>query len=75
MDSTKRTYIFFNTKKDYVLNSTMDSNVEFVRSQKSLSYSERSAILCSLFSVFTLFYLILENMSTNVRKYCFPCYF
>ena len=25
-------------------------------------------------SVFTLFYLILENMSTNVRKYRFPCY-
>ena len=25
--------------------------------------------MCSLFSVFTLFYLILENMSTNVRKF------
>ena len=32
-----------------------------------LSYSELSAILCSLFSVFTLFYLMLENMSTKNR--------
>jgi len=30
--------------------------------------------MCSLVSVFTLFYLILENMSTNVRKFRFPCY-
>ena len=30
--------------------------------------------MCSLISVFTLFYLILENMSTNVRKFIFPCY-
>ena len=30
--------------------------------------------MCSFFSVFTLIYLILENLSTNVRKYCFPCY-
>jgi len=28
-----------------------------------------------IFSVFTLFYLILENMSTNVRKFLFPCLF
>ena len=28
----------------------------------------------SIFSVFTLFYLILENMSNNVRKFWFPCY-
>jgi len=27
--------------------------------------------MCSLFSVFTFFYLILENMSTNVRKFPF----
>ena len=36
---------------------------------KSLSYSEISLILCSLFSVFTLFYLILETcqlMGENV---------
>ena len=33
---------------------------------KCLSYSKISAILCFfLFSVFTLFYLILENMLTN----------
>ena len=30
--------------------------------------------MCSLVSVFTLFYLILENMSTNVRQFRFPCY-
>jgi len=30
--------------------------------------------MCSLFSVFALFYWILENMSTNVRKFSFPCY-
>ena len=29
--------------------------------------------MCSLFFVFTLFYLILENISTNVRQFCFPC--
>ena len=40
---------------------------------KCLSYSEISAILCFLFSVFTLFYSILENMSTNGRK-SRPCY-
>ena len=27
--------------------------------------------MCPLFSVFTLFYLIYENMSTNVRKFVF----
>ena len=27
--------------------------------------------MCSLVSVFTLFYLILENMSTNVRTFAF----
>ena len=41
---------------------------------KCLSYIEITAILCSLFSVFTFFNLILENMSTNVRKFSFPCY-
>ena len=43
---------------------------------KCLPYSKISAILYmySLFCVFTLFYLILENMSTIVRKFCFPCY-
>ena len=30
--------------------------------------------MCSLVSVFRLFYLILENMSTSVRKFSFPCY-
>ena len=30
--------------------------------------------MCSLVSVFTLFYLMLENMSTNVRQFRFPCY-
>ena len=34
-------------------------------------YYEISAILCSLFSVFTLSYPILENMSTKVRKFRF----
>ena len=32
------------------------------------------AIFCSLFSAFTLNYLILENMSNNGRKCCYPCY-
>ena len=30
--------------------------------------------MCSLLSVFTLFYLILENMTTNVRNFRFSCY-
>jgi len=30
--------------------------------------------MCSLVSVFTLFYFILGNMSTNLRKFRFPCY-
>ena len=30
--------------------------------------------MCSLVSVFTLFYLLLENMSTTVRQFRFPCY-
>ena len=30
--------------------------------------------MCFLVSLFTLFYLILENMSTNVRQFRFPCY-
>ena len=30
--------------------------------------------MSSLFSVFTLFYLVLENMSINVRKFSFSCY-
>ena len=42
---------------------------------KSLSYSEISAILCSVFSVLTFFSLILENMSTNVRNFVFLCIF
>jgi len=29
--------------------------------------------MCFLFSVFTLLYLILKNMSTNVNKFRFPC--
>ena len=33
---------------------------------KCLSYSEKSAYFCSLFSAFALFYLILENMGENV---------
>ena len=41
---------------------------------KCFSYSKISAILCSLFPVFALFYLILENMSTNGRKFRFPFY-
>ena len=41
---------------------------------KYLSYSKISVILCYLFSVLKLFYLILENMSTYVRKFCFPSY-
>ena len=41
---------------------------------KFLSYGKMLEILCSLFSVLTRFYLILENMSTNVRKFRFPCY-
>ena len=41
---------------------------------KSLSYSEISAILCSVFSVLTFFSLILEYMSTNVRKFRFSLY-
>ena len=36
---------------------------------KCLPYSK----MCSLFSVFTIFYLILENMSANVTTFCFPC--
>ena len=35
---------------------------------KCLSYREISEILCFLFSVFTIFDLILENMSTNGRN-------
>ena len=31
--------------------------------------------MCSLFSVFTLFYVISGDMSTNVRKFRFPCLF
>ena len=39
---------------------------------KSLSYKKNKCnFMCSLFSGFTLFYLILENMSTNVRKFHF----
>ena len=30
--------------------------------------------MSSLVSVFTLFYFIMENMSTNVRQFRFPCY-
>ena len=30
--------------------------------------------MCSLFSVYTLFYLILESMSASVRKFSLPCY-
>ena len=30
--------------------------------------------MCLLVSLFTLFYLILENMSTNVKQFRFPCY-
>ena len=41
---------------------------------KCLPYSEISGILCALCSVFTLFHLILENMATNGRKCCLPCY-
>ena len=36
--------------------------------KKDLSYSQIYAILCSLISVYTLFYLISENMSTKGRK-------
>ena len=38
------------------------------------AYRHTIATSCSLFSVFTLFYLILINMSTNGRKCCLPCY-
>ena len=31
--------------------------------------------MCSSFSAFALFYLIFENMSTNVRKFCFHVIF
>ena len=42
---------------------------------KFLSYSKITAILCVLYFLFLhFFYLILENMSTNVRKFCFPYY-
>ena len=42
---------------------------------KCLSDSKISGILCALyFLFFTLFYFILENKSTNVRKFCFPYY-
>jgi len=37
---------------------------------KCLPYSK----IIAMFSVLALFYLILENMSTNVRKFRFPCY-
>ena len=73
-----------------IVKYTIDGNVEFVHSQytvflrhkcqqlyvsdKIINNSDISAILCSLFSVFTLFYLIMEIMSTNGRKCCLPCY-
>ena len=41
---------------------------------KSLSQWKRCNFMCCLFSVFTLFYLILKNMSNNGRKFRFPCY-
>ena len=42
---------------------------------KSLSFSGKKCnFTCYLFSVFTLFYLILKNMSNNVGKFRFLCY-
>ena len=41
--------------------------------KKGLYYSEISAILYLLYFLST-FYLILENISTNVRKFSFTCY-
>ena len=38
---------------------------------KCLSYSKKFNFMCSLVSVFLLFYLIYENMSTNVRQFRF----
>ena len=56
--------------QQFYVSDKIINNIDF----KELIFSEIRAILCSLFSVFTLFYLILENMSTNGRKCCFPCY-
>ena len=65
--------------------STIDGNIVFVQCTLSsvnsvfVTNSDNFRIMCLsyckinaiLFSVFTLFYLILENMSTNVRKFRF----
>ena len=56
--------------QQFYVSDKIINNIDY----KELIFSEIRAILCSLFSVFTLFYLILENMSTNGRKCCFPCY-
>ena len=70
---------FVHSQYDKIINNSDNLRI------KCLSYSKISAILCVPFFVFTLFlfnlrkhvnnlYLILENMSTNVRKFRFPCY-
>ena len=54
---------------DKIVNNSVNLRIKW------LSYSKISAILCVLLlSVLTLFYLIMEIMSTNVRKFRFSCY-
>ena len=55
------------------VSDTIINNSDILRI-KGISYKKKCNFMCSLFSVFTLFYLILVNMSTNVRKFHFPCY-
>ena len=63
MSDVKRVNLVF--VSDKIINNCDNFKIKF------LSYSKISAIVYVIFSVFTLFYLILKNMSTNVKKFLF----
>ena len=53
---------------------TSQVSTQFLCPTKLLIIVNKCNFVFSLFSVFKLFYLTLENMSTDVRKFHFPCY-